>query len=145
MYMHVVFVYIHICTGCPEKYDFDSFFIARAPIFSKLVMCIVGNMAKKINAKEKHFRCFRTWIGRFAWKRTFPANRLIRPELCSRARLTVLTADSPQGTCRHRRQSHFEHAGSQQLSAKPADQTHSKMAPMGTDPGEQLLTYNTNN
>ena len=48
----------------------------------------------------------------------------------------------PSGHIRHRRQSHFEHTGSQQLSAKPADQTHSKMAPMGTNPGEQLLTYN---
>ena len=35
-----------------------------------------------MNAKEKHLWCFRTWIGRFAWKRTFPADLLVSPADC---------------------------------------------------------------
>ena len=65
-----------------DTHHFSSFFIARAPIFSKLVMFIDWNMTKKTNAKEKHLWCVLTWIGRFAWKHTFPANRLIRPANC---------------------------------------------------------------
>ena len=45
--------------------------------------CIVK--VQGVRKKDTHYFdswCFRTWIGRFAWKRTFPANRLIRPVSC---------------------------------------------------------------
>ena len=48
-------------------------------------------MAKKINAKEKHLRCFRRCIGRFAWERTFPANCLIRSANCLSENLGGIT------------------------------------------------------
>ena len=74
-----------------NTHHFGSFFIARAPIFFET--CHVHRLkhGKKDECKKQHVWSVLTRIWRFAWKRTFPANRLIRPANCLSENLAGIT------------------------------------------------------